>query len=108
MDEKSGQQAYMIPSQAPRRPRAVTVLALIVFVALYTLWLWQPLAVSFLGLDHPAAQPSLDDVAINGLVPLEAHIISKCADTQVCSHWSIFYPLPLSVLLTRSRMLSKT
>ena len=74
---------------APRRTRAV-VAVLLVFLGLYSLYQWQTSTVASLAIGSLAPGITLTnghhglDSSKQGLVPLEAHIISKCPDTRVC------------------------
>ena len=75
-------------TMAPRRTRAA-VAVLLVFVALYSLYqtaTFTSLAISTLapGIALSGGQRE-NGFSTKDLVPLEAHIISKCPDTRVCS-----------------------
>lgn len=95
-----------MPPPRPRPLRRSRHLATILFIVtvIYTFWLWQPLVPQSLNLDIPQAKTKLgnfmpgDDIPVTEeeialekaatasekkLVPLEAHIISKCPDTRV-------------------------
>ncbi|KAL6698084.1 hypothetical protein J3F84DRAFT_260057 [Trichoderma pleuroticola] len=81
MDEKHQHQPQIMAS--PRRYRARELLLVIMcfFVGVH-LWT-HSVAVPFL--PQQAAEflaPTQDDGSVNGLVPFEAHIISKCPDTR--------------------------
>ena len=104
MDEKHLlQQRSMPPPRPLRRSRHLATVLFLVTV-IYTFWLWQPLGLQPLNLDIPQAKTKLgdfmlgDDIpvteeevalekanTVKQLVPLEAHIISKCPDTRVSS-----------------------
>ncbi|KAH7145774.1 hypothetical protein B0J13DRAFT_327358 [Dactylonectria estremocensis] len=80
MDEK---RALSPPRSLRRnRPVATIVLCLIVF---YTFWQFHPIANPPILNLHPGASVLGDTVTVHdsaNLVPLEAHIISKCPDTK--------------------------
>ncbi|KAF4449916.1 hypothetical protein F53441_6835 [Fusarium austroafricanum] len=79
MDEKHSSQRAMSPPRSIRRSRSTLILTFIIGVA-FTFWLWQPF--------EPLANASIikpisDDVkTTERLVPLEAHIMSKCPDAK--------------------------
>ncbi|KAH7165529.1 hypothetical protein EDB81DRAFT_256230 [Dactylonectria macrodidyma] len=81
MDEKRA----LSPPRALRRNRPV---ATVVFclVVLYTFWQFHPIATPPIANFHPGGASALGDIVdvheSTNLVPLEAHIISKCPDTK--------------------------
>lgn len=76
MDEKRA----MSPPRSLRRNRPVATV-LICLAVVYTFWLFQPFAI--LPLHVPSAVGDALAESTASLVPLEAHIISKCPDTRV-------------------------
>ncbi|CAM1511367.1 Fc.00g088800.m01.CDS01 [Cosmosporella sp. VM-42] len=86
MDEKHTLQLQQRPMPPPRPLRRSRHLATILFIVtvIYTFWLWQPVGLRPLEADIPDVQSKLGDPLskTDTLVPLEAHIISKCPDTQ--------------------------
>ncbi|KAF3072365.1 hypothetical protein CFAM422_005304 [Trichoderma lentiforme] len=83
MDEKHQHQHQPQIMASPRRYRARELL-LVVMCFFVGVHLWtHSVAVPFL--PQQAAEflaPTQDDGSVNGLVPFEAHIISKCPDTR--------------------------
>lgn len=87
MDEKHHPQPQpSAMSSSPRRIRARDLLFIVTLVVLiYQLWN-NATAVPFLPQEaSDLVAPTRDETGSNGLVPLEAHIISKCPDTRVCN-----------------------
>lgn len=88
----------MSPSRTIRRNRPLAT-TLIFFAVIYIFWLFQPFAIHPLIVDDEPApirdtvaeKTSVESTAVAGLVPLEAHIISKCPDTKV-SHRAVSMP----------------
>ncbi|KAF7545115.1 hypothetical protein G7Z17_g9417 [Cylindrodendrum hubeiense] len=83
MDEKRAmyEARAMSPPRALRRSRPVATV-LFCLVVLYTFWQLQPFASHPYHMDVAAVLGDPLDEAIADLVPLEAHIISKCPDTR--------------------------
>ncbi|KAI8679832.1 hypothetical protein NCS57_00262100 [Fusarium keratoplasticum] len=86
MDEKRASQRAMSPVRSVRRNRPA-VIVFFVIASLYTFWLWHPFSPIGLNLPNDVSQPVDASVAdtihtTDRLVPLEAHIISKCPDTK--------------------------
>ncbi|KAF4471544.1 gamma interferon inducible lysosomal thiol reductase (GILT) [Fusarium albosuccineum] len=88
MDEKRSSQRAMSPARSIRRSRPTLIIAFVI-AALYTFWLWQPFSVPLRPADvgvsvtDPVAETKTDAIhTTEELVPLEAHIISKCPDTR--------------------------
>jgi hypothetical protein len=79
MDEKQPSQRVMLPIQA-RRSRP-TMALIVTAIVTYTFWIWQP----FRPLidDESWVHVTNDDVQTDTLIPLEAHIMSKCPDAKV-------------------------
>lgn len=85
MDEKRA----MSPSRPIRRNRPL-VTTLFIFAVIFTFWLFQPpFAVQPLSVEEAAAvgdavseSTAIESSVVADLVPLEAHIISKCPDTK--------------------------
>lgn len=67
-----------------RITRALLALATLLAVGCFALWRWEP-ATLRRGVEDIAAirRPSQDVEAEKKLVPLEAHIMSKCPDAKV-------------------------
>ncbi|CEI40201.1 unnamed protein product [Fusarium venenatum] len=79
MDEKQPSQRVMLPIQARRSRPTMTLI--VMAIVTYTFWIWQP----FRPLidDEPWVHVTNDDVQLtDSLVPLEAHIMSKCPDAK--------------------------
>lgn len=98
MDEKGAQSNMPCSRTSPRRRPLLAVILLVGIV--YNFWYWsaslfptpRPLSSSAAGSPkdaHPTAVVAIKHdsdagrVLTKGLVPLEAHIISKCPDTRV-------------------------
>ncbi|KAL4729575.1 hypothetical protein ACLX1H_003995 [Fusarium chlamydosporum] len=78
MDEKRPAQRVMSPLQARRSRPAVTLI--VMAIVTYTFWIWQPFRSL---IDEPWVVVTSDDVQMSDrLVPLEAHIMSKCPDAK--------------------------
>ncbi|KAM0342848.1 hypothetical protein ACHAPU_009212 [Fusarium lateritium] len=79
MDEKRPFQRAMSPPRSMRRSRPALSIAFVIAI-LYTFWLWQPFQPV---LNEPMVNITSDDVQTTDiLVPLEAHIMSKCPDAK--------------------------
>ncbi|KAJ4270332.1 hypothetical protein NW762_002011 [Fusarium torreyae] len=79
MDEKRPSQRTMSPTRSLRRNRPTITIAFVIAVV-YTFWLWQPFSPMM-------AEPKVDITnneveTTDRLVPLEAHIMSKCPDAK--------------------------
>ena len=99
MDEKQtlGAMPTRMPARMParslrRRGLQPVVTTLLVATFIYIIWLWQPHiadpiadTIRILPLSNPL-------VSTSSLVPLEAHIISKCPDTRVRASCLDCYP----------------
>ncbi|KAH0496828.1 hypothetical protein TgHK011_004172 [Trichoderma gracile] len=83
MDEKHRPQPQPNTMASPRRIRARDLIFVVaIFMTIYQLWS-NVAAVPFLDQETPdLVVPTRDETSPNGLVPLEAHIISKCPDTR--------------------------
>ncbi|KAM5368644.1 hypothetical protein ACJZ2D_009416 [Fusarium nematophilum] len=92
MDEKRSPPRAMSPTRSLRRNRPVVAVAFVIGV-LYTFWLWQPFSLPApaarqvpevdVSLTDPLAGTNTEPIqTTDRLVPLEAHIISKCPDTR--------------------------
>lgn len=80
MDEKQPSQRVMLPIQARRSRPTMTLI--VMAIVTYTFWIWQPFRPliddeSWVHITNDDIQPT------NSLVPLEAHIMSKCPDAKV-------------------------
>ncbi|KAF9767530.1 hypothetical protein IL306_015281 [Fusarium sp. DS 682] len=79
MDEKLPTQRAMSPPRSLRRSRPTLTIAFVIAVV-YTFWIWQPF--------NPILNQTTVDITSNDahttnrLVPLEAHIMSKCPDAK--------------------------
>ena len=80
MDEKRPAPRAMSPPRSLRRSRPTLTIAFVIAVV-YTFWIWQPF--------NPTLKQTMVDITSNDvhatdkLVPLEAHIMSKCPDAKV-------------------------
>jgi hypothetical protein len=80
MDEKRPAPRAMSPPRSLRRSRPTLTIAFVIAVV-YTFWIWQPFNPI---LDQTMVDITSDDVhTTDRLVPLEAHIMSKCPDAKV-------------------------
>lgn len=79
MDEKAPPQQ---PIMSLRRSSRPIVVVFLLFAVLFSLWQW--LANGALPLTGRASNHGTMTGTSRRLVPLEAHIISKCPDTRVC------------------------
>lgn len=103
MDEKSSIDTRVsdsddnrIPNMnSARRARVAGALFAVLFMFYYTCYYWFAVPISKL----PAPLGLIQDydfplpISTEGLVPLEAHIISKCPDTRVRASLGILRPL---------------
>ncbi|KAF5237005.1 hypothetical protein FANTH_10992 [Fusarium anthophilum] len=79
MDEKRSASRAMSPPRSLRRSRPALTIAFVITVV-YTFWIWQPFNPI---LDQTMVAITSDDVhTTDDLVPLEAHIMSKCPDAK--------------------------
>ncbi|EXA47833.1 hypothetical protein FOQG_14160 [Fusarium oxysporum f. sp. raphani 54005] len=79
MDEKRAAPRAMSPPRSLRRSRPTLTIAFVIAVV-YTFWIWQPFNPI---LDQTMVDITSDDVhTTDRLVPLEAHIMSKCPDAK--------------------------
>ncbi|EWY96278.1 hypothetical protein FOYG_05052 [Fusarium oxysporum NRRL 32931] len=79
MDEKRPAPRAMSPPRSLRRSRPTLTIAFVIAVV-YTFWIWQPFNPI---LDQTMVDITSDDVhTTDRLVPLEAHIMSKCPDAK--------------------------
>ncbi|KAJ4053912.1 Gamma interferon inducible lysosomal thiol reductase GILT [Fusarium oxysporum f. sp. vasinfectum] len=79
MDEKRAAPRAMPPPRSLRRSRPTLTIAFVIAVV-YTFWIWQPFNPI---LDQTMVDITSDDVhTTDRLVPLEAHIMSKCPDAK--------------------------
>ena len=80
MDEKRPSQRTMSPTRSLRRSRPTITIAFVIAVV-YTFWLWQPFSPMMV---EPMVDITNNEVeTTDRLVPLEAHIMSKCPDAKV-------------------------
>jgi hypothetical protein len=84
MDEKHRPQPHPNTMASPCRIRARDLLIVVaLFMTIYQIWN-NVAAVPFLPQEaSDLVVPTRAEASSNGLVPLEAHIISKCPDTRV-------------------------
>ncbi|KAI1033965.1 hypothetical protein LB505_003223 [Fusarium chuoi] len=79
MDEKRPTPRAMSPPRSLRRSRPTLTIAFVIAVV-YTFWIWQPFNPI---LDQTMVAITSNDVhTADKLVPLEAHIMSKCPDAK--------------------------
>ncbi|KAI6759542.1 hypothetical protein HG530_010222 [Fusarium avenaceum] len=78
MDEKRPFQQTMSSPRSFRRSRPAVSIAFVIAI-LYTFWLWQPFRPM---LNEPIVEVTSDVQTTDRLVPLEAHIMSKCPDAK--------------------------
>ncbi|KAM0563568.1 hypothetical protein ACHAPJ_001292 [Fusarium lateritium] len=79
MDEKRPSQRTMSPTRSLRRSRPTITIAFVIAVV-YTFWLWQPFSPMMV---EPMVDITNNEVeTTDRLVPLEAHIMSKCPDAK--------------------------
>jgi hypothetical protein len=82
MDEKH--QQTQPPAMSHRRARPLALVALL-FVFALTFWRWPSSTPATWGTDSLSNLDDTPSASEKRLVPLEAHIISKCPDTRVHS-----------------------
>ncbi|KAF4342924.1 gamma interferon inducible lysosomal thiol reductase [Fusarium beomiforme] len=80
MDEKLPAQRAMSPPHSLRRSRPTLTIAFVI-AALYTFWIWQPFNPT-LNAETMVDIATDDSHTTDRLVPLEAHIMSKCPDAK--------------------------
>ncbi|CCT64125.1 uncharacterized protein FFUJ_04691 [Fusarium fujikuroi IMI 58289] len=86
MDEKRPAPRAMSPPRSLRRSRPTLTIAFVIAVV-YTFWIWQPFNPI---LDQTMVAITNNDVhTADKLVPLEAHIMSKCPDAKVNAYPSM-------------------
>jgi hypothetical protein len=84
-----------------RRSRPAVSIAFVI-VIVYTFWLWQPFRPM---LNEPIVEVANDVQTTDRLVPLEAHIMSKCPDAKVTT-CSVSYCLLQQMLIIYRKLLS--
>ncbi|KAF5026847.1 hypothetical protein F66182_1041 [Fusarium sp. NRRL 66182] len=79
MEEKRQPPRVMSPTRSLRRSRPTVTIAFVI-AAIYTFWIWQPFSPV---VTEPVVDITNNDPQITDrLVPLEAHIMSKCPDAK--------------------------
>lgn len=83
-DEKRHIPDYLRPSPPPMRrsTRPLVALFAVLLVGCYSLWRWEPAALRR-GVEDLTAIGRPEENDDKRLVPLEAHIMSKCPDAKV-------------------------